>query len=248
MERSEDILNLLKQKKKMSVEDLCKAFYCSQATIRRELVKLEKTGSIKRVRGGAVIRGGTNFDYSAMYRMSVNIKEKHYICSLAQDFISSGMSLFLDSSSTVEQLCLYIGKIHGLTVLTNGINTALILNANENTDTYITGGFIERGSNTVLGELAGDFVNRFRADLAIISCRGIDKHGAYEANHQQWLIKQHMISHAKSTLLLCDSSKFDKSYFHCLSDFRNLTAVITDKKPDDSICEAISAADCELIY
>lgn len=248
MERTDDILALLKQKKKMTVDELCAAFYCSPATMRRELVKLEKTGAIKRMRGGAVLRSGTNFDYSALYRMSVNIREKQYICSLAQDFIRSGMSLFLDSSSTVEQLCPYIAEIPGMTVLTNGINTALLLNANENTDTYITGGHIERGSNTVLGELAGNFTDNFRADLAILSCRGLDKQGAYEANHLQWLIKKHMIEHAKEAILLCDSTKFDKSYFHCLGTFERFIAVITDRKPDGEICEAIENAGCELIY
>lgn len=248
MERTDDILALLKQKKKMTVHELCAAFYCSPATIRRELATLEKTGAIKRMRGGAVLRSGTNFDYSALYRMNVNIKEKQYICSLAQDFIRSGMSLFLDSSSTVEQLCPHIGETPNISVLTNGINTALILNANEKTDTYITGGYIEHGSNTVLGELAGDFTDKFCADLAFISCRGLDKQGAYEANHLQCLTKSHMIAHAKETILLCDSTKFGKAYFHRLGTFDRFSVIITDKKPDSEVCEAIEKAGCELIY
>ncbi len=248
MDRRDDILALLQQQKSMTVEALCRALYCSPATVRRELVKLEKTGAIKRTRGGAVLRSGTNFDYSAQYRMSVNIKEKQAIAALAREWIKPGMTLFLDPSSTAECLCPFLADIPNLTVLTNGVSTALRLSSQENTETYIACGHIERRSNSVVGELAGNFIDNFRADMAFLSCRGVDAQGAYEANHQQWRVKQHMIRHAKSVILLCDSTKFGKSYFHRLGGFDTFTAVITDTAPDPAVARALNDTPCQLIY
>lgn len=172
MDRSDEILKLISQKKKVSVDDLCKYLHCSPATTRRELAKLDKQGIIQRVRGGAAYRIGTGYDYSAQYRMSVNMKEKQYICSLARDFISPGMSIFLDSSSTAEQLCIYLSQIPNLTVITNGISAAAILNHSDTVDTYIVGGHVESGSNTVLGGSAAAYIDNFNADIAILSCQG----------------------------------------------------------------------------
>ncbi|MBE6611587.1 MAG: DeoR/GlpR transcriptional regulator, partial [Ruminococcaceae bacterium] len=174
--------------------------------------------------------------------------EKQYICTLARDFISQGMSVFLDSSSTVEQLCPMLAEYQSLTVMTNGINNALRLNELDNIETYITGGRMENGSHTVLGEMAGQLFSGFKADVAFISCRGVASDGCFEANHQQALIKQNMMKNAKSTVLLFDSSKANKSYFYRLAEFSSLTAVITDKKPDDALADAIASSGCELLY
>jgi len=248
MERTYDIIDLLKKKKKMSTDELCREFFCSPATMRRELSKLEHMGAVKRVRGGAILRGGNNFDYSAAYRMNVNIREKQYICSIAKDFLSSGMSIFIDSSSTAEQICPYLSEYQNLTVVTNGINAALILNEYENIETYITGGHLGNGSHSVLGELAGNFIENFKADLALLSCRGVSRDGTFEADHSQALIKQHMIDNAKSAVLLFDSSKTGKNYFYRLSSFDRFTAAICNLCPDDDICEEFLKSGCELLY
>lgn len=248
MERSEDILELLKQKKRMSVEELCAKFYCSPATMRRELNRLEAAGAIRRVRGGAVIRDGSNFDYSAHYRMSVNLEEKRSIASLAGDFLTDGQSLFLDSSSTCEQLCSLIAMRRNMTVVTNGIYTSLLLNDSDTTDVYILGGHIDRGSHTVLGEYAGGFADNFRADIAFVSCRGVDCTGASEAHPEQALVKRHMIQNAKAAILLADHTKFGKSYLHRLCNFSAFCAVITDIRPEEEICRSAAEVGCEVIW
>ena len=248
MERREDILELLKQKKRMSVEELCARFYCSPATMRRELTRLETAGAIRRVRGGAVIRDGSNFDYSAHYRMSVNLTEKRSIAALAGDFLTDGQSLFLDSSSTCEQLCPYIAQRRNMTIVTNGIYTSLLLNDCDTTDVYILGGHIDRGSHTVLGEYAGGFADNFRADIAFVSCRGIDRTGASEAHPEQALVKRHMLRGAKTAILLADHTKFGQAYLHRLQDFSAFRAVITDREPEGEIVRAAADAGCEVVW
>lgn len=248
MERSQKILDLLSVKKSMTAEQLCEALFCSPSTLRRELLKLEKTQSIKRVRGGAMLAAGTNFEYSSAFRESVRVKEKEYICGLARDFLTGGMSIFLDSSSTVTHLCPFLDELRGITVVTNGLGTALLLNSCENVDAFLTGGHLTKGSGTVLGEFASGFVDGFKADIAFVSCRGVDEDGLFEANQEQARTKQHMINNAKKVILLADRSKFGYSYFYRLCDFRKVDAVITDSEPSEKIAKAIREQGCELIY
>ncbi len=247
MERIYTILSLLKTKKQLSIEEICKRLYCSPATARRDIAKLTEMGTAMKIRGGVLLIEGTNFDYSANYRNSVCVREKEYICEIAADFIRPGMSLFLDSSSTAMRICPILSRIGSVTVLTNGMDTALLLNECDTVETYVTGGRLKKGTHTVLGE-ASDSLAGFRADLALIFCRGIDDDGAYDADIEQKTVKRQMMRNAKKTVLLCDSSKFGSVFFHKLTDFSDLEAVITDRKPPDSFLESVARTGCEVLY
>ena len=247
-ERSEEILRILRTKKKVSTKYLCEELYCSTSTLRRNLIELEKAALVKRLHGGVALIPDYNIEYPHIFREMENQKEKSYICSLALDFISSGYAIFLDSSSTVNNICPMLHKYDNLTVVTNGLKTALDLAQLDSVNTFIAGGQLKSGSTSIIGELTGGFIDNFKADLAIISCRGIDEDGAYEANQMQALVKQHMIKNSKNTILLCDSSKFNNSHFYKLDSFANIGAVITDKAPSSKLLNSILLADCEVIY
>ncbi|MEG2653186.1 MAG: DeoR family transcriptional regulator, partial [Ruthenibacterium sp.] len=118
MERNESILDLLAMHRRMTTQQLCDALFCSPSSLRRDLIHLEKTGSVRRVRGGAIFVAGSGFDYSSNFRESVNIAEKVCIAEIARDFLASGMSLFLDSSSTVAQICPILDHLRNVTVVT----------------------------------------------------------------------------------------------------------------------------------
>ena len=248
MERIYTILELLKTRKQISINELCSRLYCSPATIRRDITRLEEMKAAKRIRGGVILVEGTNFDYSAVYRNSINQKEKEYICDIAGDFLKPGMSIFIDSSSTAMRICSHVAQLKNMTVVTNGVDNALLLNECDNVDTFITGGHMKRGTHTILGEAACSNLRDYKADLALISCRGIDNDGAYDADPSQKSIKRHMLENSRKTLLLCDSSKFGMTFFHKLCSFSEVEAVITDKKPPDDFIYAVNKCGSEVLY
>lgn len=247
-QRCEKILEILNKKKTVSIESLCKQTYCSVATMRRDLIELEKAHLIIRRRGCASIIDSANTEYSYTFRDTEHKSEKEYICSIAQNFLSDGLSIFLDSSSTVFSMCNLLEKYKNISVVTNGIATALSLAQSGCANTFIAGGQVKNGSASIVGEFSSDFVKNFKADLAILSCRGIDHQGAYEASHQQALVKQQMIKNAKTTILLCDSSKIGHSSFYKLCDYKKLEAVITETVPPDSLIKAVENTSCEIMY
>jgi len=247
-ERLDNIINILRLKKHVSNAYICKQLYASPSTIRRDILELEKSGIAIRNHGGVTLIPSSNIEYSYMLREMENTKEKNSICNLALDFVSNGYAIFLDSSSTVSGICPMLHKYTNLTIVTNGVKTALELAQIDSITTFIAGGQLKSGSTSVVGELTGSFIDNFHADLSIMSCRGINEDGAYEANQMQALVKQHMINNSNATILLCDSSKFNQSHFYKLSSFRNIEAVITDKKPSSKILNSILENGCEVLY
>ncbi|HEY5584664.1 MAG TPA: DeoR/GlpR family DNA-binding transcription regulator [Ruminiclostridium sp.] len=247
-ERLDNIIDILRSKKHVSAAYLCEKLYASPSTIRRDILELEKSSIVIRTHGGVTLIPSSNIEYSYIFREMENKEEKNYICNLALDFISNGYAVFLDSSSTVSNICPILQKYTNLTIVTNGVKTALELAQIDSITTYIAGGQLKLGSTSVIGELTGNFIDNFHADLSIISCRGINEDGAYEANQMQALVKQHMINNSTATILLCDSSKFNQSHFYKLSSFKNIEAVITDKQPSSKILNSILKEGCEVLY
>lgn len=247
-ERLDKIIDILRVKKNVSTSYLCEQLYASVSTIRRDILELEKAGLVKRSHGGATLIPSSNIEYPHMFREMENQKQKNYICNLALDFISDGYAIFLDSSSTVSNICPLLQNYSNLTVVTNGVKIALELAQIDSITTFIAGGQLKSGSTSIVGELSGNFIDNFHADLSIISCRGINEEGIYEANQMQALVKQHMIKNSNSTIVLCDSSKFDQSHFYKLSSFMNIEAIITDKQPSSKILNGILSYGCEVLY
>ncbi|MGL4800095.1 MAG: DeoR/GlpR family DNA-binding transcription regulator [Cellulosilyticaceae bacterium] len=248
MQRYDQILELLSQHKTMSIHRLKDALFCSTSSLRRDLIALEATGAIRRIRGGATLVRGSHFEYSSDFRKTLQSTEKDYIASIAFDFISNGMSLFLDSSSTVSKLCPQLETLHSINVATNGVHTSLLLSNSPHINTCVTGGSILNRSGTLFGTDAISYISHLKADIAFISCRGMDIDGIYEADVRQAQIKQAMIHNAKKTILLIDHSKIDSHFFYRLGTFSQFHAIITDEKPSSELIRAIEEQHCLLLY
>ena len=246
-ERLEKILALLGKKNKMSNEALCKQLFCSISTLRRDLIRLEQAGLIRRWHGGVSLTSNTNNEFSFLFREYESLDEKAYIALKAQAFIQDNQALFLDSSSTVAKLCDHLSDKR-IIVVTNGIKNILQLNHSDAIQLFVTGGLLKPNSLSTVDHMAGEFLQNFNADLAILSCRGISLNGIFEADSNQAFIKQQMVKYAKKTILLCDQSKFDSEHFFKSMTYDQIDVLITNKKPSDDYLKKLENAQCEVIY
>lgn len=247
LERMNRIIEILMKRKIISTIELEALMYCSTSTLRRDLIELEKSGKISRGHGEVRLVTSNNVEYIYSARVREEEKGKQHIADIASTFITDNQSIFIDSSSTSSMIVPYLGNVKNLCIITNGIEIARKLNNFDNITLFLSGGHINYGTNSALGNFASDFIDNFHANLAFISCRGLDKYGTYEANHQQALIKQHMIKNADKSVLLADHSKFNTSHYFKLAHYRDLDCVITDISPIESF-QTIVESECEILW
>lgn len=247
-ERQQKIIEILRQKKKSTIDTLCQTLSYSRSTIRRDIISLEQIGIIKKEKGSIHLLTTTSKEKHFKLRSLENIEKKQQIARLTIDFITDGMSIFLDASSTTFQLCTLLTHYTNLSVVTNGIEIAHYLINHSSIEVFMVGGYIRDGSSSVVGEPAIDYINQFNLDLCIVSCTGLIPKGCYEPSLQQAMTKRAMMANANLVLMLCDSSKFENTYKFKLSAFDSLDYLITDCKPNPSLCEAMTHASCEVIY
>lgn len=238
-ERREKIIALLDQKKFVSTSELGEKLFVSPATIRRDLVDLEKQGAIIRTRGGARLVPRSNVEDVHEIRADENKKEKDMIAEMTATFVEDGFSIFLDSSTTANALVPFLKEFVNLTIITNGVKTASDLSYFDSCKVIVVGGILSTNSTSIVGSTANEMIKNYNVDLAIFSCRGYDHAGVYEANEEQAKVKQKMIANSKMRLLLCDSTKADTKYFFNLTDFSNIDYLISDQNPNDYIVKEI---------
>lgn len=247
LERLERILEILKRKKIISTIELEALMYCSTSTLRRDLIELEKEGKILRTHGEVRLVTANNVEYIYSSRVREEEKGKQHIAEITSTFLTDNQSIFIDSSSTAAMIVPYLEKLKNICIITNGIDIARKLNEFDNVTLFLSGGHINYGTNSSLGDFASEFINNFHADLSIINCRGLDKYGAYEANHKQARIKQQMIKNSDKSLLLADHSKFNTSHYFKLAHYHDLDCIITDTPPIDSFQKEVEKI-CEILW
>ena len=127
--RQQEIVNYLKNNQFARVIDLIELVNYSEATIKRDLVFLEKSGLIRRVRGGAMLVDNRKIDVPYLMKITKleEETEKRKIADTASSLIRDDMVLFLDSSTTSLHLVRNLARFDGLQIITNGIVTAAML-------------------------------------------------------------------------------------------------------------------------
>lgn len=248
LERQDDILDIVTKEKSVSVEKLSKLLYVSEATIRRDLVHMDKLGLIRRTHGGAMIAKNTAHESSYAMREVENLNAKKSMCNLALQEISDHDVIYMDSSSTILSIIPFLNQFKQITVITHGIRTALLLSNLDNVEVYIAGGKVGNFSNSILGNSAIEFYDQMNADIALLSCSGINIHGDITDNSiDHAALKRKMIEKSKRVIMLADNSKFGKTFMTNSFKVSDIDVLITDKKPSEEYLETIKASECRLI-
>jgi DeoR family glycerol-3-phosphate regulon repressor/DeoR family fructose operon transcriptional repressor len=249
IEREKDLLSLLEVKKYVSVNDLCKKLFVSEATIRRDLNSLEKQGLIRRTRGGAFYIENNHLEWPLLYKNKENIDKKIRIANLAIDFVKDGQTLFIDSSSTCLYFTRRLSEKKDLTVLTNGITTSNLLSDETDVNVYCACGQVYSKRSSINGPETCDYILRHKANIAFTSCRGLDANfGASDFSEGESMVKKSFHKRADKTILLVDSSKFNQTFFNQTFSIQDIDVAISDKEFPENIALAFNKYNIQMVW
>ncbi len=226
--RQSDILAYLNEHETISIKDLCKKFYVSEATARRDLTALEKQGAVRRVFGGATLIYGSDKQIPLFVREREDAIEKTRICKKASRFIRDGSVLFIDGSSTAQFLLGELTKFKDLIIITNGLKIAEKL-GEMHVKVYSTGGLLMENSSVLIGADAERFVENFNADVCFLSCKGVSNEGKLtDTSYFETQLRKKFLQNSKLKVMLITKNKFGKEYIHTLCKVDEVDYVITD--------------------
>ena len=231
-DRKDLILEILRNHSRfVTVGQLSEKLFVSGATIRRDLAELEESRLIQRTRGGAILLESISTEAPMVLRETRNEMQKQIIATIARDYIKDGMTIFMDSSSTVFTLARNLSHLNNLTVITNNLKIAWLLSEHKGVSLFCTGGWLKEQSMSFFGESALRFINRLNADAAFISAVGFsfDK-GSSDGSEEEYYIKRAYLSNSMKKYLLADTTKLGKDYMYRTSQLSDYTRVITESR------------------
>jgi len=227
--------NYILSRKTVTVEEIGNKFGISEVTARRDLARLKKEGFIIKVHGGAVLREMGRLETEPVFddRLSQRKQEKIRIAREASKRIKDGSILIIESGSTCFYLLEFLLERKNLKIATCGIPIAneLIRMARIKKDFEInvSGGLVRPESQVYTGPSTVEFFNNINAELCFISALGVSmEKGISTDNYFDAIVSREIIEASNRVILLCDSSKFDKSSYVKIAPLDKIDEVITD--------------------
>ena len=231
VERRMSILKLLSANEQVFVPDLSKEFGVSEVTIRNDLEQLENKKLLIRARGGAMsVDHVVSYDLHLGDKHKFNMPEKIRIGKAAARLIKDSDTIIVDSGTTTLGLIKNLSPaLTNLTVITNALNIANQLIANQNVNLIIPGGVLRKNSLSLIGPLAEKSFKNFFVDKVFLGVDGFDtRQGISTPNMEEAFLNQIMIDIAKEVIIVTDSSKFLRKSLAFICPTDRINTVVTD--------------------
>ncbi len=229
-ERQDRILEMLRKHKAVEVSDLSGTFGVSEMTIRRDLLKLEQAGLLKRTFGGAV--AASNFlalQLSFTEKEAVYAEEKGGIGLAAARLIKDGETIAFGAGTTTLQVARHIGAVEELTVVTNAINIAMQLANRPHIKLLVTGGSLRERSFALVGPFGEAMLGQIHINKLFLGTTGISvEHGVTTLDLLEASMYKAMMKAAGEVIVVADHSKFGSVTLAPMVEIGEVTRIVTD--------------------
>lgn len=234
LQRTNKIINILKEKNGATVKELALTLGVSEMTIRRDLEVLKSNNIINIVYGAAIYNPSNSIEklesfYNIENELIKHENEKIKIGRAAASLINKDDIIIIDTGTTTEKLAEFIDNNKNISVLIYNTNILMALSKKKNIKLIFSGGYFH--PNTMMFESPEgiSLIEKTRATKVFVSAAGVHENlGITCSNNYEVLTKQAIIKSSLEKILLIDSQKFGivkSSYFAEITDF---DTIITD--------------------
>lgn len=233
-ERKQRILEYIAEHRKATVAELCARFRVSSATIRNDLRDLEQGGLLLRTHGGAMVRSKTGQELDSSQKQVQHLEAKRRIAAAALALIEDGDRIILDTGTTTLELARLLGRRRDLTVVTNDLAIALLLEEMDSVSVVFIGGLLRRRFHCTVsyGSAWREAFTGLSVDKAFMGVNSLSlEKGATTPDISTAETKKAMIEIAVKVILLCDSSKLGRGSFARFATLEQIDTLVTEQLP-----------------
>ena len=238
-ERQRIICEKLNKNGAVTVSELINKLDVSVETVRRDLLSLEKKGLLSRVHGGAIPKAHLKPAGEFSVRKGENRSLKYELSNTALTLIENGDTIAVDAGTTAIEFAEVLKEnFSELTVVTHSLGVFEILSEKKSIKTILIGGVFERGERAFFGTLTTDAYERLHVSKAFIFPTAVSISGGIsDFNFELADVQRQILKIADKTVILADSSKFEKASLVRLSDVSPEHIYVSDSKLPESIFE-----------
>ncbi len=243
LQRRMEILEHVRSRGFVAVDDLAMRFKASESVVRRDLDLLANHGALLRVHGGATVHGYNEGQTMLAEEPEIELRlewqqdQKNAIAEAAAKMVFEGQTIALDCGSTTLALAKMISHLN-LNVYTSSLKIAAALRA-QNAHAYLPPGQVYGSEPTLVGAQTIRFLHQLSFDYAFLGVAGLTERGIFDYSIEDCEIKQTLIDQSAKRVVLCDSSKINQTSLISICGFDDIDMVILDTAPPENIRKAL---------
>ncbi|MDH6298089.1 DeoR/GlpR transcriptional regulator [Agrobacterium sp. CNPSo 2736] len=245
-ERRQQIVDLLVENHEVDLDSLAERFGVSKMTIHRDLDDLEKEGVLRKVRGGATVDAGTQFESDFRIRERQGHRAKLAMARRALELVEPGMTVMVNDGSMAAVLGEMLPEKRPLTLITNNVAILDRLRGENGITLISLGGAYSAKFNAYLGVVTEAALSQLRADIAFISTPAVSGNLAYHMDDNVVRAKKAMMASSQRSCLLVNHDRFGHTALHVMAELAAFDNVITDETPERSVLETFEHARVKL--
>jgi DeoR/GlpR family transcriptional regulator of sugar metabolism len=220
---------------------MARHFGMSEVSIRKDLLYLERRGFLRRVHGGACVTDEMPALLDLSERYMVNRTAKRQIAKTAYALLDRpDLCIYLDTGTTTLLLAQAIPNDLPVTVVTSSLSTVAALEGKRGCRVIVPGGVVDYQRKILVGPWGDTLLDRFSFDLMFAGAVSVTLHGFACNEIMQTENLRRVISRARESYILADSSKVNRRGPTLFAAPNEVTAWITDRNVPRRFAKAIA--------
>lgn len=231
-ERQKLIIEKLNRDQKINLLELSQLLNVSYDSIRRDVIELEDKGLLKKVHGGAVANSYLSFKTTQGYGM--DNQEVLHITRKAQKLFENHQTILMDGGTTNFHIAEQFPKNLEITVITNSLPLATVLNDHPKIETILLGGTYHKRYQITIGHEVMRQLDHFRVDLYLMGFNGLHPQTGVTLRHyEESVLKQKMAQSANKVAVCAIAEKLHNIETYKVCDIQEIDILVTSLKPTD---------------
>jgi DeoR/GlpR family transcriptional regulator of sugar metabolism len=243
--RHAEIMRRVRLSGATSVRDLASQLGVSPSTIRRDLEVLDRDGTLRRVRGGALADADTDRPFAEV--SAADEQDKEEVAARAARLIGDGDVILLDIGTTTVRLA---RRLRGrrVTVVTSSLAVLDALRADTEVELLLLGGMVRRTYHSLVGVLTETALSQVVADRVFLGASGVRPDGQLvDTTLAEVPLKRAMIAAAGQVVLLVDRHKFPGTGALRVCGPEDIDVIVTNEGADETTLSNCAAAGAEVL-
>ena len=243
-ERQTKILDIIGEKKRITVQELSEVLKVSDVTIRKDLSALEEKGLIKREHGFATLPESDDIST----RLLFNYETKRTIARKALESICEGESVMIESGSCCALLAEEIAQNRrDVTIITNSVFIATFLRNKRGVRVILLGGEFQPEAQVMVGPLVKKCAENFFVDKFFVGTDGFNERGAMSGDLMRAEAVRNMAQSARQAIILTESKKFSQVGVVPLLTYKELDTIYTDENISDETLKSLTSRGIHIV-
>lgn len=226
-ERWAFILKTVNRNGTVSLRDLEQQLHVSRMTLRRDVNEMAEKGQLIRIRGGAQSVHQQGHELARRNKTTLNLPAKRAIAKVAVNRIQPNATIYIGPGTTLERMSEFF-VTRNVRIVTSSLPVFNAFRHLKVRDLVMVGGFYREMSDTFIGSIANEMIQKLNFQASFISLNGLADERLMTANSAEGELQRLALEHAQQRIVLADASKFERNDFYTFYALARIDELITD--------------------